>query len=41
MQARCIDNDTGTADRIQLEYIILVSAAIRNRNGSDEYGGFR
>jgi len=41
MQAHCIANNLGTADRIQLGHIILVGAAIRIWNSSGEYGGFR
>jgi len=36
-----LPNNPGTADWIQLGHIILVSAAIRIRNSSGEYTGFR
>jgi hypothetical protein len=41
MPASCIDNNCGTADGIQLEFIILVSAVIYIPNCSGQYGGFR
>src|SRR5258706_8088031 len=41
MQAHCFDSNPGTAHRIQLGRLILVSAAIRIRNSSGEYGSFR
>jgi hypothetical protein len=41
MQVHSIVNSLGTANRIQLEHITRVSAAIHIRNRSGDYGGFR